>query len=368
VALLFFVNGVVLGSWLPRLPELRDRFGLGLASVGLALAVGGLGGLAGSALSGVVVGRVGARQSALWPAAAVMVLLPLLALVPHALLFASVLGLIAVTDAVADVGMNALAARVEAARGRSIFTRVHGVWSLGSLSGAAVSTAAVAGGVGLAPQLVVTAGACLAAVVWAAHLLPESEIRPRPEATAGRGVVAFWLAIAGAGAAFVEATPSDWSALYLSDVLGAAAATAGAGFLGLTLGMVVGRMGGDFVVDRIGPRRTLAGALAFVAVAVALMTSTSNLIVALIAFTVWGLGVSVLLPLMYRLAGSHPAFAEGHGLAALTQGSRLGFLAGPAAIGSMAEATTLPVAFVVVVGLALLATLWAAIFSLRSDN
>jgi hypothetical protein len=34
----------------------------------------------------------------------------------------------------------------------------------------------------------------------------------------------------------------------------------------------------------------------------------------------------------------------------------------------MAEATTLPVAFVVVVGLALLATLWAAIFSLRSDN
>ena len=368
MALLFFVNGVVLGSWLPRLPELRDRFGLGLASVGLALAVGGLGGLAGSALSGVVVGRVGARQSALWPAAAVMVLLPLLALVPHALLFASVLGLIAVTDAVADVGMNALAARVEEARGRSIFTRVHGVWSLGSLSGAAVSTAAVAGGVGLAPQLVVTAGACLAAVVWAAHLLPESEVRPRPEAAAGRGVVALWLAIAGAGAAFVEATPSDWSALYLSDVLGAVAPTAGAGFLGLTLGMVVGRMGGDFIVDRIGPGRTLAGALAFVAVAVALMTSTSNLIVALIAFTVWGLGVSVLLPLMYRLAGSHPAFAEGHGLAALTQGSRLGFLAGPAAIGSMAEATTLPVAFVVVVGLALLATLWAAIFSLRSDN
>lgn len=367
MALLFYVNGVVLGSWLPRLPELRDHLGLGLASVGLALAVGGLGGLAGSALSGVVVGRVGARHSALWPAAAVMVLLPLLALAQHALLFAIVLGLIAVTDAVADVGMNALAARVEAARGRSIFNRLHGVWSLGSLSGAAISTAAVAGGVGLAPQLVVTAGACLAAVVWAAHLLPESEVRPRPEAAVGRGVVV-WLAVAGAGAAFVEATPSDWSALYLSDVLGAAAATAGAGFVGLTLGMVVGRMGGDFVVDRVGTSRTLAGALTLVAVAVALTTSTSNVIVALIAFTVWGLGVSVLLPLMYRLAGSHSAFAEGHGLAALTQGSRLGFLAGPAAIGWTAEATTLPVAFVVVMGLALLATLWAAISSLRSDN
>jgi len=368
VALLFFVNGVALGSWLPRLPELRDRLGLGLAGIGLSLAVGGLGGLAGSALSGVVVGRAGARRSALWPAVAVMVLLPLLALAPHALLFAIVLGLIAVTDAVADVGMNALAARVEEARGRSIFNRVHGFWSLGSLSGAAISTAAVGNGVGLAPQLVFTAGACLAAVAWAARLLPENEVRTRPQGATGRGVVAFWLVIAGAGAAFVEATPSDWSALYLSDVMGAAAATAGAGFLGLTVGMVVGRMGGDFVVDRIGPRRTMAAALAFVAVAVALTTSTSNPIVGLIAFTVWGLGVSVLLPLMYRLAGSHPAFAEGGGLAALTQGSRLGFLAGPAAIGAMAEATTLPVAFVVVMGLALLATLGAAILSLRSEN
>lgn len=368
MALLFFVNGVTLGSWLPRLPELRDRLGLGLAGVGLSLAVGGLGGLAGSAVSGMVVGRAGARRSAVWPAAAVMVLLPLLALVPHALLFAFVLGLIAVTDAVADVGMNALAARVEEARGRSIFNRVHGVWSLGSLAGAAISTAAVAGGVGLAPQLVVTAGACLAAVVWAARLLPETEVRPRPEPTTGRGVIALWLAIAGTGAAFAEATPSDWSALYLTDVLGAAAATAGTGFLALTVGMVVGRMGGDFVVDRIGPRRTLAGALALVAVAVAVTTSTSHLIVALVAFTVWGLGVSVLLPLMYRLAGSHPAFAEGVGLAALTQGSRLGFLAGPAAIGSMAEATTLPIAFVVVMGLTLLATLGAAIRSLRSAD
>ena len=64
MALLFLVNGLVVGSWLPRLPEIRDRLGLDLDTLGLTLALGGLGSLVGSSISGVLVSRFGSRRTA----------------------------------------------------------------------------------------------------------------------------------------------------------------------------------------------------------------------------------------------------------------------------------------------------------------
>ena len=81
--------------------------------------------------------------------------------------FAGALGMVAVLDSFADVGMNALAVRMEEARGRSIFSRLHGVWSFGTLAGAALSTVAVAVGVGLVPQLGLTAFVAMTRVLRA---------------------------------------------------------------------------------------------------------------------------------------------------------------------------------------------------------
>lgn len=348
VAVLFALNGMVLGSWLPRLPEIRDRLGLSLTAVGLTLGVGGLGGLIGSAASGGLVGRLGARAAALWPAALVLALLPTIALAPSAALLIVAVFLIAAGDAVADVGMNALAVRIEEVRTRSVFTRLHGLWSVGSLLGAAISTGALALGVGLGPQLVVTAVAGLAALAWARTLLPPTERRPRPRPHYG---VALTLAVAGGAAALVEGIPSDWSAIFLTDVVEASATTAGAGFLSVTVGMLIGRLGGDAVVDRVGARRALYAGLALTAVATAATVTAGSAPWTLAALTAWGVGVSVLLPLLYRLAGSHPGFGEGGGLAALTLGSRIGFLAGPAAVGAVAGAAGLTRGIALLMGL-----------------
>jgi predicted MFS family arabinose efflux permease len=351
VALLFFLNGVLLGSWLPRLPEIRDRVGLSLADLGVTLAVGGVGGLFGSAVSGRFIGRFGARRSAVDTAFLALVLLPLIAFAPSPALLAASVFAIALADAVADVGMNALAVRLEEVRTRSIFTRLHGLWSIGNLVGAAVSTAAVALGVSLGAQLLGTALVGVGILYWADRLLPATEIRPRARPHRGMAVA---LALAGGAAALLEGTPGDWSAIYLTDVLDTSAAVAGAGFLCLTVGMLAGRLGGDALVDRTGAVRSLLAGLAVVAVAVGLTVTAAGVPLVLIALALWGLGVSVTLPLLYRLAGSHPGFGEGGGLAALTLGSRVGFLAGPAAVGGMADLAGLPVGITVVVGVGLL--------------
>ncbi len=357
MALLFFVNGVVVGSWLPRLPELRDRLGIDLSALGLTLALGGLGSLIGSSLSGLVVGRFGARRTAVIAGAVVYLALPLIAVAPEALVLALILAIIGFIDAQADVGMNAVGVRVEEAVGRSVMTRLHGLWSLGTLIGSGFSALAVLVGIDLGIQLLIVSAIGLGTALYAARLIPETAPRRREGERSGR--LAFGLMLAGAFAVFIESAPFDWSALFLVDITGTGEALAGTGFIVFTGGMLIGRLAGDHVVDRFGAIPTLYSGIVVSVFACFFVVGLQTVVTSLIGFAVWGLGISVALPVLYKLAGSHRSFGEGSGLAALTVGTRLGFMVAPALIGVAATAWTLPVALGVIVTLAAVATLLA---------
>ncbi len=330
--MIFLANGAVAGSWLPRLPEIRDRLGVDLGTLGLALALGGLGAITGSSLSGVILGRLGSKTSAVLGSVLLFALLPLIALVPSVAWLAVVLGVLGFLDAQTDVGMNAVGVRVEEQVGRSIMTRLHGMWSLGTFLGAGIAALAVSADIGLGTQLSVTAVVGLLVVFFAARMVPSAPLRARVGERSGR--LAIGLMLAGATAVMIEGAPFDWSAIFLVDEVGT---TGGVGLILFTGGTLIGRMGGDFVVDRLGGRRTLFTGIGVAVAAMFIVVTSSTVGMALLGFGIWGLGISVALPVLYKLAGSHSSFSEGAGLAALTVGTRLGIMLGPALIGLGAD-------------------------------
>jgi MFS family permease len=165
--------------------------------------------------------------------------------------------------------------------------------------------------------------------------------------------------LAGGTAVFIEGAPFDWGAIFLIDVTGAGAALAGTGVILFTSGMLIGRLAGDHLVDRFGSVPTLFAGLVLSVAAMLLVVLTQLSAAALVGFAFWGLGISVALPVLYKLAGGHQSFAEGSGLAALTVGTRLGFMVSPALIGVAATTWSLPAALAVVVGLAAVASIIA---------
>jgi MFS family permease len=366
VAILFFVNGVVVGSWLPRLPEIRDRLGIDLRTLGLILALGGVGSLIGSSLSGVVVTRLGARRAAVISASALFVMLPLVSVAPTAAYLAVVLALMGLVDSPSDVGMNAVGIRVEERLGRSIMNRLHGLWSLGTLIGSGGSALAILVGLALGPQLLMVAVVGLAAVLVAGRLVPDTA--PRVRTGARSGTLALGLMLAGGTLVFIEGAPFDWSAIYLLDNIGTGPAVASTGVILFTAGMLAGRLGGDHVVDRFGSLPTLFAGVALSLVAMLAVVTADATATALVGFGTWGLGISVAVPVLYKLAGSHRSFGEGSGLAALTVGTRLGFLVAPAVIGAGAAAWGLPTALGVIVGVAGVASMMAVRLALGTSG
>jgi hypothetical protein len=350
VAVFFFINGAVIASWLPHIPDLKVRLGIGDGGLGLVLL-----GMAGGAvialpIAGWLVGRAGSRAvtgaSAIGLCATVVV--PVLT--PNVVLTVAALGLLGAWNAALDVAMNAQAVMVEEAYRRPIMSSFHALFSLGGLVGAGGAAVVMGLGLGAVAHLVVVAGLSMGAAAMAlGRLVPTRPAQERrapvfvrpPAALLRLGFLTFCALLA-------EGAIGDWTAVYLRDSLEATPAFAAAGFAAFSLTMAVGRFCGDGLVSRMGPTVLLraSGALAGAGLAVLLLIGHPS--AAILGLGLVGLGIANLIPILFSAAGRAPGLPAATALAAVATTGYCGYLAGPPAIGLAAAVAGLPLALGIV--------------------
>ena len=361
VAVLFFVNGATFSNWLPRIPEIRDQLGLGNAGLGATLLGGGLGGIIGALLVGKVIDRLGSRHLLTLVATALSIGMPLIAFAPNAVVLLLLLTTLGVLDVCNDVAMNAQGVIVQLRLGRSIMNRLHAMWSLGFTAGAVVGSAASAAGASVRAQLVTVGVIMFITVVVVRRWLipvdppPNAEAPVDPgDATAGKRMlspVTIMMGLAAIGAIALEVTPNDWAAVLMRDVFDFGKA-AGFGTMACAGAMLVGRLGGDHVLDRIGERRLFIWATTLVGIGAIITVTAPVGAVALAGLIVWGVGLSVVFPQLYATAARLPGVSAGAGLGSMLLGQRLGSMLTAVSVGTLAEWQNLRVAFGAVVGIA----------------
>lgn len=362
VAAVFFVNGFVLASWLPRLPEIRDALDIDNGVLGLTLLGGGTGGIVGSLVLGRLFDHVPTRRVVQVSGVLLSALMPFIAVAPTALTLFVVFTLYGFLDVIVDVAMNAQAVTIQNRSGRSIINRMHGMWSLGGLVGAASGSLAAAVDLPLGVHFVVVAALLTTVLVLAQPTLvddapaADTDARSSTNTVWNRAAVA--MAILALGAMAIEILPSEWSAVYLTDVLDAGGA-AGVGLVAFSATMVLGRLGGDHVLEWVGADRLFAGSVAFSVVGAAVVVAAPVTAVAVVGYLVWGFGVSVLFPQIYATAANLPGTSAGVGLGGMTLGQRIGGLLTPVATGNLSEVVGLRTATTVVVVVALSAIVTA---------
>src|ERR671934_2490308 len=116
--------------------------------------------------------------------------------------------------------------------------------------------------------------------------------------------------------------------------------------------MVVGRASGDRLVEALGPVRLVraGGAIAAAGFGLALVLGAPA--AAVLGFACLGIGVSCIVPLVFRAAGAVRGVPAGVALGAVSSMGYLGLMAGPPLVGGLAELTSLPRALWLLVGLA----------------
>src|SRR5512147_2675210 len=140
VAAVFAVHGAVTGSFATRVPWIQDHASLSTGQLGLALAFTAFGASCAMPLAGRVSHRFGSRTAlrgllAMWTLSLV---LPSVA--PNLPTLCLAMFAYGASAGMADVAMNALGVEIERRLGRSIMSGLHGMWSVGTLTGSAAGT------------------------------------------------------------------------------------------------------------------------------------------------------------------------------------------------------------------------------------
>ena len=354
----FLLTGFVYASWASRVPAVKDSLGLG--DGGFAIALLGLeaGAVLGLQLGGLVVPRVGSRRALTVSLSAFAGALLLPSLAPNLPLLASALFAFAVLNSVVDVAMNAQGVAVQRIMGRPVLSGLHAMHSLGGVLGAAMgATAARLGSAPLEHFLTCAAVSVLFVLAARPLLLPsriDAKGNPAGDGASLAGGLRRWfggwtapvvlLGVLAFCFTLAEGSGLNWSAVYVSGPLGGTEALGAVG-LGVFLGAVtLGRLAGDRLVSRFEavPVFRAGALLSGLGFGGALLLDTPT--AGLVGLGLLGAGIANALPLAIAAGGNSPGETPATAAARVSTLGYLGSFVGPALVGGLASATSLPLA------------------------
>lgn len=357
VLIMFFVNGAILGNWVSRIPQIQDTLNLSEGTLGLVLLGLAAGVLVALSMTSGLIARYGSHRITLYGVIALCLLLPPLALMPGALTLWIALFLFGMALSAMDVAMNAQAIDVENRAQRPLMSSFHASFSIGGFAGAGIGAVFATWDVGPLNHFIIVAGLfILISLIAAQNLIPTESAQPDEERDARvfqlPARVLWPLGIVGFSAAIGEGAMADWSGVYLSDVVGVSAGTAALGFAAFSVFMTIGRLSGDRLAEMFSPMILVRMGGAIAAAGLLLASAIPETAPTLLGFGAVGLGLSVVVPLVFSAAGKLPGIASGTGIAGVATIGYAGFLAGPPIIGLIAEVTSLRFAMLLVALLA----------------
>ncbi|MDX6261445.1 MAG: hypothetical protein QOH84_3133 [Kribbellaceae bacterium] len=341
----FGAFGLFWGAWGAILPAVKADAGVSDGQLGAALLCVGLGALFSMRFTGYLIDRYG---GVVLPVAVLLFaacgVLP--ALASSAVALGGALFLLGATSGATDVAINATGSSAEAASGKPLMNLAHGLFSIAVVI-ASLSTAGLrATGAGALPVL---GGVfVVVALVVALVLAPgATRIKPVVKEKAPRRLEPALLVFGGlcALAYVVENAWQSWSAVHLDTTLGAAPALASSAPAVFAAAAATGRLTGNLLLRRLKPSQLLVAGGVIAAAGSALGAAAGSPWLALVGIAIAGLGTSVCAPTIISMAGAWAGpERRASAISTVTTIAYLGFLLGPAAVGAVSSAWSLPTA------------------------
>jgi len=366
----FLINGLGFSTWLARVPAIRDGLGLSTAEVAALLFTGALGAVSGLAFSSHIIAWVGQRNTIVF--FGLLGLAGLVGIGWGSTAFSSyTLTLVAIIAAgagngIADVAMNVEGASVERALSRNVMPWFHAFWSLGTVTGAGLAALASFVGIGLAAHASAIGLILTALLLLVSRFLSddsESGVAEENSQTTLRERLAVWkeprtiaIGLIALGMAFAEGSANDWLALAMVDGRDVSNATGALWFGLFTAGMMTGRIGGVWVLDRFGRVPVLQGSAVLAVGGLAMVILIPQLGLSAVGTILWGIGSSLGFPVAMSAAADNPrgSAARVSAVATLAYGA---FLIGPPLIGGIGSQVGLLVALWAVVAMVVVSLL-----------
>jgi hypothetical protein len=356
---LFLVHGLVVGTWVSRIPSVKFSLHLNDAVLGVTLLSAAFGAMCTIPLTGSLISRFGSKRVTSFSSIAFCLAVSLMGLAWNAISLAAALFIFGGIAAAMDVSMNAQGVEVERAMARPTMSRFHAMFSFGAMGGAAIGGWVAARDIAPLTHFLIGGVANLMAVVCAIPLLLEAHahVEGREHRLPLRSLPAVLLALSAIGFCILlaEGAMADWTAVYYRQTLHTGAGLAAEGYAVFSASMATFRFIGDWITTHLGPFRTVRAGCIVAAAGLLWTLSTHSPFLGFPGLAITGAGLSVIIPLVFGGGGRVPGINPGPGIATVTGIGYVGFIVGPPTIGFVSQLITLRFALGIVVACCLIA-------------
>lgn len=345
------------GTWAIYIPIVKEKLAIDKSQLGIAIFFLSLGVFTVFPVAAKIINKLGVGR-ATWYGVLLCSLAALLPLIsPSYYTLIASLFFLGVTNGFTDISMNTLVTELEKEDNQNFMSAAHGFFSLGGvLAGMGSFLIVIIGNPALHMAIVVTLVFVINFLLYKNYFhIKAVPVEKEPfslklfKPLLVIGIVSF-LVWAGEGAIV------DWSGLYLKEIALAPEALWGTGFLAFSVTMTLGRFLGDGISKKIGPVKIVAlGAMIAILGYVAVLSTPVYLTI--LGFGLVGLGFSVIVPELFRIGGNVKGIDSSQGVAFIAGTGYAGFLAAPPILGFLADASSLKLTFIVLLGCAVLVLL-----------
>ena len=363
VTITFIINGFSAGSFVARIPDFKRILDISNGTLGLSLLFVSAGVFLALKPAGKYSAKFGSQPIIFFSTIALALSYLLLGFLFSLTWFWITLFIFGFVLAAQDVSMNAHAVVVEQRAGRRLMSVFHAMFSVGTLFGG------ILGGVFSQLEITpLTQGSSLALLYIVAALLVRPLFLPASadthhfgdEKRAKHPPIFAILGLFGLFAALSEGAAGDWGGVLARETFGASPFISTLPYIVFCTAMIIGRLSGDYLAHRFGASKVIAagGVIAGTGLSAGLLIGGIPAI--MVAWFLLGIGLSVVIPLMFSAAGTialtkySGVIAPSEAVAKVSGVSYFGFVIGPPLIGFIADAFELRWTLLLLAGLSYL--------------
>lgn len=378
----FLAAGFSIAAWAPMIPYVKDRFSLDEHTLGLLLLCVGIGSFVAMPLNGYFTSKFGCRGPIYLAAIAAAACIGAIPFTYNLYVMAFILFVMGIAAITIDVVSNVNAALVEEVTERNIMSGLHGLYSVGGLLGSLSVTFL------LSIKFDLTLVGCMAAVfvlllvvAGCKHLITNVHIGKSVEqATSSEQEADSKLAQGEQNASgqrenceqeqslgqqsstlkyythptvlligimclimfMTEASMLDWSGVFLHSQRGLALEHAGYGYAAFAVMMTICRLTGDKVVSKFGRGKVIIIGTMFIMAGFIVAVVIPHYSAAFLGFALIGVGASNVVPQLVSITARIKEVPTHISVTIVNTIGFTGILIGPALIGFLAHAITLP--------------------------
>ena len=342
IKIIFFICACYVGLWSIRIPTIKDQLQTDYVGVGYIMLSFATGSIIAMILANNLILRTSTKSILIFTLIAEGCLwlpVPFIRELWIFMVFSFIFGM---SYGAFEIACNVYASNVEVREKKSMMSGFHAFWSLGVLFGSLCTSLLLQWNYSFMFNILLFIFILLPLSLYFAFCL-DKQVESKSDSSSKNNIFFIWpliiflIAIIAMANALTEGSVDAWSALYMRDFIKVDGFYIGVATLSFNIFMVIGRLYGDRVRDRIGSFLLILFLFVSSIISLLILVNLNNIYAAIIGFSLLGIGASAIVPIVFSIAGQIEGIDTGVGITIVSISVYTTFAGAPALLGIIAN-------------------------------